>query len=69
MADKWCHFDNWCVRLPDGSPLELNSEAGADYVLGLLERVQALEAQQHKREQRRGRKKKGTTDGNDDGDS
>ncbi len=63
MADKYVYSGQWHVRLPDGSPLNLNSEEGADYVLGLLERVEELEAQLRKREKRRAKMKRGEEDG------
>jgi hypothetical protein len=70
MTEKWCQFNDWHVRLPGGASLNLNSEAAADYVLSLVERVQVLEAQQRKREQRHGRKRaQGDGNGDDDGDS
>jgi hypothetical protein len=57
MTDRWCHFNDWYIRRPDGEPMRLNSEEAADYVLGLLDRVEVLEAQAHKREQQRQRRK------------
>ncbi len=67
MTDKFKHFDDWHVRKPDGTTLNLNTEAAADYVLSLMERVETLEAQAHKRQAQRGRKKGQGDD--DDGDA
>jgi hypothetical protein len=58
MADKFMYSGNWHIRLPDSLSLNLNSEEGADYVLGLLEHVGELEAQLRKREQKRARMKR-----------
>lgn len=57
MTDKWKHFDDWHIRKPDGETLNLNIAAAADYVLSLIERVQALEARAKKQQRARSRRK------------
>ena len=53
---KFRQSDSQHVRDKDGKPVNLNSLAGADYVLGLQNRVAELEAEQVK--PKRGRPKK-----------
>jgi len=64
MINKWKQFGDWHIRRPDGTQLDLNTEEAADYVLSLIERVNALEAQVHKRQATRSRSRKGKA--NDD---
>lgn len=42
---KWCHGGQWYVQPPDGLPLPINTERGADCVLALFARIAELEAQ------------------------
>lgn len=66
MTDKFKHFDDWYIRKPDGTTLNLNTEAAADYVLGLMERVEALEARAVKQQRARSRRKAQGDDDNGD---
>lgn len=50
---------DWHVVAPDGTHLNLNTEEGADTVIGLWETIFSLEAQLKRR---RGRRKKGSID-------
>ena len=65
MIDKWKQFGDWHIRKPDGTQLDLNTEEAAVYVLSLIERVNVLEAQAHKRRATRSRSRKVKT--NDEG--
>lgn len=58
MIDKWKQFGNWHIRKPDGTQLDLNTEEAAVYVLSLIEMVETLEAQVHKRRATRSRSRK-----------
>ena len=53
---KFKQNNNQHVRDRDGKPVNLNSSTGADYVLGLQDRVAELEAEKVK--PKRGRPKK-----------
>ena len=61
--DKFRQFGDWHIRKPDGSALNLNTGEAAEWVLSLIARVEALEAQARKRGTQRTRKK-----ADDDGD-
>lgn len=61
-AKKWQYGLNWYVRMPDGKPLNLNTGAAADTILGLWEYIEQLEARRQKRETRAGKRKQQATD-------
>lgn len=65
MTDKWKHFDDWYIRLPNGITINLNTKDAADWALSLVERVEALEARAKKSERARGRKRAGADDGDE----
>jgi len=67
MISKFNQFGDWHIRKPDGVQLNLNTEEAADYVLSLIERVDVLEAQAHKRQAQRSRRK--VQDDDDNGDA
>jgi hypothetical protein len=48
---------DWCVTMPDGASLNLNTLEGAETVLGLYETIRALEARLHKGEAAKSRKR------------
>ena len=66
MTDKFKHFDDWHVRKLDGTTLNLNTEEAADYMLSLIERVEALEARAKRTQRVRSRKKVQNDDDNGD---
>jgi hypothetical protein len=54
---RYKSLDGWCVTLPNGGELHLNTLEGADTVLGLYETILALEARIHKGEAAKSRKR------------
>lgn len=66
MLDKFRYSGDWHVALPDGGRLNMNSEEAADMLLGLLERVETLEAQLRKRAKKRAQAKRGKEEGDGD---
>jgi hypothetical protein len=65
--DKCCYGGNWHIRR-DGKLINLNTEygadfVGADFVLGLLEYIEEMEALLRRRERQRSKERK---DGEED---
>ncbi len=52
-SDKWQQHGNWHIRDEEGRPVNLNSAAGAAYVLRLQGRVQELESPAKSKRRRR----------------